>query len=95
MFFILGVIINFNNLIIVTLEFLSTLLDHKRYCNLVNNFLPEIMYYIILFMQVTEDQIKVWTNCPSQYITEDDQNVTDYNVRISAQELLMVYYLAT
>ena len=42
-------------------------------------------------MQVTEDQIDLWTNNPNQFIEEDDQCATVYNVRISGQELLQVY----
>jgi hypothetical protein len=89
-FFILGEVMNFNNLIIAIFEFVSTLIDHKKYANLLNNFLSDIMYYIILFMQVTEDQIDLWTNNPNQFIEEDDQCANAFNVRISAQELLGV-----
>lgn len=57
---------------------------------MLNNFLTDIMYYIILFLQVTEDQIKLWTNNPNQFIEDDDQ-LGIYNIRMSAQELLEVY----
>ncbi|OXU19363.1 hypothetical protein TSAR_015966 [Trichomalopsis sarcophagae] len=83
-----GEVINFNNLVIAIFEFIGTLIDHKKYSNLLNNFLPDIMYYTILFMQVTEDQMDMWTNNPNQFIEDDDQYATVYNVRISAQELL-------
>ncbi|XP_058802875.1 importin-9 isoform X2 [Phymastichus coffea] len=83
-----GEVINFNNLIIVTFEFISILVDHEKYASLIKNFLSDIMYYLILFMQVTDEQIELWTNNPHYFIEEDDQYITTYNVRISAQELL-------
>ena len=48
------------------------------------------MYYLIIFMQVTDEQIEQWTNNPIQFIEEDEQTAFAYNVRISAQELLVV-----
>lgn len=39
-------------------------------------------------MQITEDQIELWTTSPNQFVEDDD--VFAYNVRISAQELLTV-----
>lgn len=64
-------------------------IDHKRFSSLLDNLLQEIMYYLVIFMQITEEQIELWTNNPSQFAEEDDQGFA-YNVRISAQELLTV-----
>jgi hypothetical protein len=47
------------------------------------------MYYLIIFMQITVDQIQQWTTNPNQFFEEDDCTF-DYNVRISAQEFLTV-----
>lgn len=50
--------------------------------------MQEVMYYLIIFMQITDDQIELWTTSPNQFVEEDD--IFAYNVRISAQELLTV-----
>ncbi|XP_043252941.1 importin-9 isoform X1 [Colletes gigas] len=81
-----GEIINFSNLIIAIFEFVHSIVDHKRFSNLLDNLLQEVMYYLIIFMQITEDQIELWTTSPNQFVEEED--VYAYNVRISAQELL-------
>ncbi|XP_043599539.1 importin-9 isoform X2 [Bombus pyrosoma] len=81
-----GEIINFNNLIIAIFEFVHSIVDRKRFSNLLDSFLQEVMYYLIIFMQITDDQIELWTTSPNQFVEEDD--VLTYNVRISAQELL-------
>lgn len=90
-FSFLGEVINFNNLIIAIFEFIHSMVDRKRFSNLLDNLLQEVMYYLIIFMQITEDQIELWTTSPNQFVEEED--VFAYNVRISAQELLTVSIL--
>lgn len=55
-----------------------------------NQRLSELMDYLIIFMQITEEQIALWTNDPNQFVEEEDQCLFTYNVRISAQEVLSV-----
>ncbi|KZC12620.1 Importin-9 [Dufourea novaeangliae] len=81
-----GEIINFNNLIIAIFEFVHSIVDRKRFSNLLDNLLQDVMYYLIIFMQITEDQIELWSTSPNQFVEEEDAYA--YNVRISAQELL-------
>jgi len=84
-----GEVINSNSLIIAIFEFVQTIVDRKRFTNLLDNMLPEIIYYLIIFMQITVDQIQQWTTNPNQFV-EEDECTFDYNVRISAQEFLTV-----
>ncbi|OAD62485.1 Importin-9 [Eufriesea mexicana] len=81
-----GKVINFNNLILAIFEFVHSIVDRKRFSNLLDNLLQEVMYYLVIFMQITDDQIELWTTSPNQFVEEDD--IFAYNVRISAQELL-------
>ncbi|KAG8040464.1 hypothetical protein G9C98_002460 [Cotesia typhae] len=83
-----GEIINFNNLIIATFDFIHNLVDHKNFANLIISSVQEAMYYLIIFMQITHEQVELWTTNPSQFVEEDEQTVFSYNVRISAQDLL-------
>lgn len=85
----LGEVINFNNLIIAIFEFVQSMTYRKKFTNLLDNLLPELMYYLIIFMQITPDQIQLWTDNPNRFVEEDEQCFI-YNVRISAQELLSV-----
>lgn len=70
------------------------MIDHKRFSSLLNSLLREAMYYLIIFMQITDEQIELWTSNPSQFMEEDEQCAFVYNVRISAQELLTVSFVA-
>lgn len=83
-----GEVINSNSLIIAIFEFVQTIVDRKRFTNLLDNMLPEVIYYLIVFMQITVDQIQQWTTNPNQFVEEDE--TFEYNVRISAQEFLAV-----
>lgn len=41
-------------------------------------------------MQITEEQINLWTSNPNQFIEEEDQFARAHTVRVSAQEFLGV-----
>lgn len=65
-------------------------MDHKKFVSVLDNLLHEVMYYLIIFMQITGGQIQLWTDNPNQFVEEEDQGIFAYNVRIAAQELLSV-----
>lgn len=85
-----GKIINFNNLIIAIFEFMHSIVSELRepYPHIVEDILQEAIYYLIIFMQITEDQIELWTISPNEFVDEGYKNVFAYNIRIAAQELL-------
>ncbi|XP_020292882.1 importin-9 isoform X2 [Pseudomyrmex gracilis] len=83
-----GEVINFNSLIIAIFELIQTIVDRKRFTNILDNMLGEVIYYLIVFMQITPEQIQQWTSVPEQFVEEEDCTF-DYSVRISAQEFLM------
>uniref|UniRef100_A0AAY4EW79 Importin N-terminal domain-containing protein n=1 Tax=Denticeps clupeoides TaxID=299321 RepID=A0AAY4EW79_9TELE len=84
-----GEVLGFENLVFSIFEFVHTLLDNNKFKSTVKKALPELIYYIILYMQITEDQIKVWTANPQQFVEDEDDDTFSYSVRISAQDLLL------
>ncbi|KAK7915627.1 hypothetical protein WMY93_011388 [Mugilogobius chulae] len=84
-----GEILGFENLVFSIFEFVHTLLENNKFKSTVKKALPELIYYIILYMQITEDQIKVWTANPQQFVEDEDDDTFSYTVRISAQDLLL------
>lgn len=84
-----GEVLGFENLVFSIFEFVHTLLEKKKFKNTVKKALPELIYYIILYMQITEDQIKVWTANPQQFVEDEDDDTFSFSVRISAQDLLL------
>ncbi|KAM8976738.1 importin-9 [Pelodytes ibericus] len=83
-----GEVLGFENLIFSIFEFVHTLLENKFKAT-VKKALPELIYYIILYMQITDEQIKVWTANPQQFVEDEDDDTFSYTVRIAAQDLLL------
>ncbi|XP_018412390.1 PREDICTED: importin-9 [Nanorana parkeri] len=81
-------VLGFENLVFSIFEFVHTLLENK-FKGTVKKALPELFYYIILYMQITEEQIKVWTANPQQFVEDEDDDTFSYTVRIAAQDLLL------
>ncbi|XP_072336822.1 importin-9 isoform X3 [Scyliorhinus torazame] len=84
-----GEVLGFENLVFNIFEFVHTLLENRKFKSTVKKALPELIYYIILYMQITEEQIKVWTGNPHQFVEDEDDDTFSYSVRISAQDLLL------
>ncbi|XP_031680662.1 importin-9 isoform X3 [Oncorhynchus kisutch] len=84
-----GEVLGFENLVFSVFEFIHTLLENSKFKSTVKRALPELIYYIIVYMQITEDQINVWTANPQQFVEDEDDDTFSYSVRISAQDLLL------
>lgn len=84
-----GEVLGFENLVFSIFEFVHTLLEKNKFKSTVKKALPELIYYIILYMQITEEQIKMWTANPQQFVEDEDDDTFSYSVRISAQDLLL------
>nr|XP_061814396.1 importin-9-like [Nerophis lumbriciformis] len=84
-----GEVLGFENLVFSIFDFVHTLMEKKKFKSTVKKALPELIYYIILYMQMTEDQIKVWSANPHQFVEDEDDDTLSYTVRISAQDLLL------
>ncbi|KAF3823229.1 hypothetical protein GH733_010665, partial [Mirounga leonina] len=82
-------VLGFENLVFSIFEFVHALLENSKFKSTVKKALPELIYYIILYMQITEEQIKVWTANPQQFVEDEDDDTFSYTVRIAAQDLLL------
>uniref|UniRef100_T1IP27 Importin N-terminal domain-containing protein n=1 Tax=Strigamia maritima TaxID=126957 RepID=T1IP27_STRMM len=83
-----GEVLGFENLIFSIFEFVHGLIETPRLSGMVNKGLTELLYYIVLYMQITEDQTQTWTTNPDQFVEDEDDDTFSYTVRISAQDLL-------
>ncbi|XP_035243530.1 importin-9 [Anguilla anguilla] len=84
-----GEVLGFENLVFSIFEFVHTLLETSRMKSAVRKTLPELFYYAILYMQITEDQVKAWAADPQTFVEDEDDDTFSYSVRISAQDLLL------
>ncbi|GFT94809.1 importin-9 [Nephila pilipes] len=85
-----GEALGFENLVFSIFEFINVLVDSSKYKNYIKDGMTDLIYYILLYTQITEDQIKTWSNNPDQFVEDEDDDTYAYSVRISAQDLLLL-----
>ena len=57
----LGEVLGFENLVFSIFEFVHALLENHKFKSTVKKALPELIYYIILYMQITEEQVSMFS----------------------------------
>ncbi|KAF9590932.1 hypothetical protein IFM89_000477 [Coptis chinensis] len=71
--------------IIQLFEFLLTLVGSSRFVKVITKNVKELIYYIIAFMQMTEQQVHMWSSDANQYVADEDDGT--YNCRASGKQL--------
>ncbi|CAH3035838.1 unnamed protein product [Porites lobata] len=84
-----GEALGFENLVISIFEFFHGLIETPEFKETVKSFLDELIYFLVLYMQITEHQVQVWTSNPNQFVEDEDDDTFSFSVRIAAQEVLM------
>lgn len=82
--------ISFENLVSSIFEFVHALVETPRFRSSVRDGISQVIYYIILFMQITEEQVATWTASPDRFVEDESEDSFSYSVRLSAQDLLLV-----
>ena len=81
--------LGFENLVFAIFEFVHALVETPKFKGAVQTGLSELMYYIVLYMQITEEQCTKWSDNPDSFVEDEDEDTFAYSVRISSQDLLM------
>jgi len=55
--------LGFENLVFSIFEFVHALLENNKFKSTVKKALPELIYYILLYMQITEEQVSKFVLC--------------------------------
>ncbi|CAG8449022.1 6245_t:CDS:10 [Ambispora gerdemannii] len=88
--------IGFEHLLYAQFEFIGLCIRKKTTQNVFigNNgeatLLKEIIWIIIEYMKMTQDQAETWLNDSNQFIEEDDEDTHRFTIRVSAEELLQI-----
>lgn len=72
---------DFTAMILQTFEFLHTLIEMKKYKGAVTNVLTDLIYIIILYMQMTEEQVQSWHDDPEKFVEDEDEQGIDFTIR--------------
>jgi len=81
--------LGFENLVFAIFEFVHALVESPKFRVAVKSGLSDLMYYIVLYMQITHEQCDKWSQNPDLFVEDEDEDSFSYSVRISAQDLLM------
>ncbi|XP_029213393.2 importin-9-like isoform X4 [Acropora millepora] len=84
-----GEVLGFENLVFSVFEFIHGLIETPKFKKTVKTFLDELIYFLVLYMQITEDQVQVWTSNPNQFVEDEDDDTFSFSVRIAAQDVLL------
>eukprot|EP00794_Sanderia_malayensis_P006843 gene6843-7611_t len=84
-----GEVLSFENLIFGVFEFITALVEVPKYKKAVKGYLEDIIFYVLMYMQITEEQIELWSEDVNKFIEDEDEESFSCSVRISAQYLLM------
>lgn len=57
--YFLGEVLGFENLVFSIFDFINTLIESSKYRHHVKNGMADLLYYTLLFMQMTEDQVSL------------------------------------
>lgn len=84
-----GEVLGFENLVFSIFDFVYSLVDAPKFRNMLKSGMTDLLYYIVLYMQMKEEKIRQWSNNPDQFVEDEDDDTFTYSVRISAQDLLL------
>ena len=87
-----GQVLSFENLVNNIFEFVHALVETPRFRSSVREGISQVIYYIILFMQITEEQVSTWSSNPDRFVEDESEDSFTYSVRLSAQDLLLVTF---
>lgn len=78
----------FTSMVLQIIEIIHSIVDHTKFKASIKNVLSDLIYIMIVYMQITEEQIDTWSDDSEKFIEEDYQDDVDGSVRNSAHEVL-------
>ncbi|KAL3138300.1 hypothetical protein ABBQ32_006113 [Trebouxia sp. C0010 RCD-2024] len=77
---------DFESLISQLFEVLITLIGNRRYQELMQPIVPDLIYHTIGYMQMTQEQVEEWSQNPDQYVADEEEET--FSVRVSGELVL-------
>lgn len=84
-----GETIGFESLIYTIIDFVNSTFEFAKYRVLIKPVLSDLLYYLLCYVQMTDEQIEKWQSNLDQLIEEDDIDTSAFSLRIAAQDLIM------
>lgn len=75
-------------MILQIFELIHAIAESKKFKGLVKDVVGDLIYVLILYMQITEEQIQVWSEDTEKFIEDEDEEGVDFSIRTSGQDIL-------
>ncbi len=85
-----GEVLGFESLIFAIFDFVSVVIETPKFRKLVKPVMSELIYYVIIYMQITDEQSSTWIDNPDQFVEDEDDDSYSYSIRISALDLILL-----
>lgn len=85
-----GEVIGQESSIFAVLEFISVLGENESLQGLLLPIFPQLLCLLIVFMEITQEQVSRWMENVNQFVDEDE-NELSYSVRLSALDLVQSF----
>lgn len=79
---------NFTAMILQLIEFIQSMVEQNRFKSALKNVLTDLIYIMIVYTQITEDQIESWTEDATKFVEDESHGDIDDSVRTSSLEVL-------
>lgn len=80
---------DFVKMILQIFELVHSIAENKKFKPLVKGVIADLIYVLILYMQITEEQIQEWSDDSEKFVEDEDEEGVDYSIRTSGQDILL------
>lgn len=83
-----GEVLSLENLVFALFDFVSILVENSKSRKLIKSGMSDLLYYLLIYMQISDEQMQAWSSNPDQFVEDEDDDSYSFSVRLSAQEIL-------
>lgn len=76
-------------MILQIFELIHSIAESKKFKGMIKGVLNDLVYVLILYMQISEEQIEVWSEDVEKFIDDEDNEGVDCSIRSSGKDILM------
>uniref|UniRef100_A0A1B0GL39 Importin 9 n=1 Tax=Lutzomyia longipalpis TaxID=7200 RepID=A0A1B0GL39_LUTLO len=80
----------FSSMILQHFDLIQAIIESGKFKSTIQNVLTDLIYIMIVYMQITEEQIENWTEDPEKFVQDDEEEGIDFSIRVSAQDVLLI-----
>lgn len=81
--------ISFESFIYAVLDFVTSLAEIPNYRSLIKPVLSDLLYFVLFYMQIPDEQAQTWLTNLDLFIEQDDIDTHSFSIRLAAQDLVM------